>query len=128
MKKIGRELLIVILVLLATFGVVAGVYLYRKQGMQGRIELLARAPEKGNWFPQELKVKKDKEVVLFIRNIDTVSHGFYLPAFEIMEREIKAGEIKEVRFLAKKTGEFPFYCALWCGDNHMHMQGRLVVE
>jgi len=93
-----------------------------------RIELLARAPERGNWSPQSIQVEKGKEVTLVIRNVDVVTHGFYLPEFGISETEIKAGDVREVSFTPNVEGEFTFYCSVWCSDHHMNMRGTLTVR
>jgi cytochrome c oxidase subunit 2 len=99
----------------------------RDQTVQ-KIELLARAPERGNWSPQTIEVEKGKEVTLVIRNVDIVTHGFYLPDFGISEMEIKAGDVREVSFTPNVAGEFTFYCSIWCSDYHMHMRGTLIVR
>lgn len=120
------ELIAIILVLLTTVGVVIGTMAYRTH-TEPELELLARAPEKGNWYPQTLSVAKG-EVNLTIRNTDVVSHGFYLPTFDVMVREIKAGEVKKINFDAEIEGEHTFYCSMWCGDYHMQMRGKLIVK
>jgi heme/copper-type cytochrome/quinol oxidase subunit 2 len=93
-----------------------------------RIELLARAPERGNWSPQTIRVEQGKEVTLVIRNVDIVTHGFYLPEFGLSAGEIKAGDVREISFTPTVTGEFTFYCSVWCSDYHMNMRGTLIVQ
>jgi len=63
-----------------------------------------------------------------IRNIETVTHGFALPDFNIAVPEIKAGEVAVIRFKPDKRGVFPFMCTVWCSPKHMNMRGELVVE
>ncbi len=128
MKKIIVEFIAVILVLLSTVGVFFGVINKRGREIKGKIELLARAPERGNWYPDTIYAESGKELTILIRNVDTISHGFYLPDFDIMIEEIKAGEVKEIRFIPDKVGEFPFYCAVWCSNYHMQMRGKLIVK
>jgi len=99
----------------------------REKGVQ-RIELLARAPERGNWSPQTIRVEKGKEVTLVIRNPDIVTHGFYLPEFGLSAMEIKAGDVREISFTPDVAGEFTFYCSAWCSDYHMNMRGTLIVQ
>ncbi|MFA4842780.1 MAG: hypothetical protein WC658_02990, partial [Candidatus Omnitrophota bacterium] len=68
-----KEILAVILVLLATVGTVFGVFAiekYRKHKFF-TVELIARAPEHGNWYPRQIKVPLGKEVKILIRNIET---------------------------------------------------------
>ena len=62
-----------------------------------------------------------------IRNIETVTHGFALPDFNIAT-EIKAGEVRVVRFIPDKRGNFKFFCTIWCSPRHMEMTGELIVE
>lgn len=126
--KLIQEILAVILIIISTAGVFFAVSLHRKAEIKDKIEILVRAPERGNWFPNIIYAEDGKEITLLIRNVDTVSHGFYLPAFDIMIEEIKAGEVKEVKFTPDKKGEFTFFCAVWCSDNHMQMRGKLLVK
>ncbi|MEE8402692.1 MAG: hypothetical protein V3R93_02960 [Candidatus Hydrothermarchaeaceae archaeon] len=75
----------------------------------------------------EIRVKQDETVVLRITSMDVV-HGFGLPDYNISE-VIYPGEIKTVKFVADKSGEFRFYCnARSCGLGHINMVGKLVVE
>lgn len=92
------------------------------------VELLARAPERGNWFPQTIEVKQGETVNLVIRNVDPVTHGFYLPGLDVTAGEIKAGDVRELTFTPHTAGEYSFYCSVWCSDFHMHMRGKLIVR
>lgn len=124
------ELIAVILMVFATMGTVLGVFAvekYRRSRLY-TVELIARAPNNGNWYPRQLKVPFGKEVKILIRNIETVSHGFALPDFNISVNEIKAGEVKVVKFTPDKRGTFPFMCTVWCSEEHLHMTGELLVE
>ncbi len=125
-----NEILAVILVLLATVGTVLGVFgveKYRRSKLY-TIELLARSPNNGNWYPREFKIPLGKEVKILIRNVETVSHGFALPDFNVGVGEIKAGEVAVVRFTPDKRGTFPFMCTVWCSDEHLEMNGKIIVE
>ena len=92
------------------------------------VELVARAPERGNWSPQTIRVTRGRQVTIVIRNTDVVTHGFYLPALDLHVSEIKPGDVARVSFTPDAVGEFPFYCSVWCGDYHLHMRGKLIVE
>jgi len=92
------------------------------------VELIARAPEKGNWHPGTFRISSGKEARILIRNVDTISHGFAVPDFQVAVPEIKAGTVHEVRFTPDKKGTFPFMCTVWCSDNHMEMRGSMIVE
>lgn len=128
MKK--NETLAVILVVLTTAGAAAGILgveKYRRSKIY-TITLLARSPRNGNWHPRQIHVPLGKEVKILIRNVETVSHGFALPAFSVGVSEIKAGETASVRFVADKPGVFPFMCTVWCSNEHLEMTGEVIVE
>lgn len=125
-----KELIAVLLVILATVGTVMGILgieKYRRQKFF-TIELIARAPEHGNWYPREFKLSYGKEAKILIRNIETVTHGFAIPDFNVAVKEIKAGETAVVQFTPDRKGTFPFMCTVWCSDEHLHMTGEIVVE
>ncbi|GFP24239.1 nitrous-oxide reductase [Candidatus Hakubella thermalkaliphila] len=125
-----KEIIAVILFILATVITIAGVVgveAYRRRELY-TVELTSRAPEHVNWYPQEITVPLGEEVRILIRNIDTVSHGFALPDFEVAVPEIKAGQVAVVQFVANKSGTFPFLCTVWCAGRHMEMRGELIVE
>lgn len=124
-----QEIIALILVLICTIGTILVVFAYESNRKQAiTVELIAQSPEKGNWWPRTINVKKGKEVNLVIRNVDVASHGFFMPAADIMIREIKAGEVENVTFTIAEEGAYSFYCGVWCGDNHMEMRGTLIVE
>ncbi|MFQ6615652.1 MAG: cupredoxin domain-containing protein [Fidelibacterota bacterium] len=125
----AQETAAVVLVLLVSLGTLWAVFAYESsRESPDTVELLAREPIKGNWFPQTIQVTRGEKVRIVIRNVDVVSHGFYLPAFDIMVREVKAGEVERVTFTPDVQGRFPFYCSVWCSDHHMLMKGEVVVE
>ena len=124
------ELIAIILVFFATVGTIFGVFAieeYRRAKFY-TIELTARSPENGNWLPLKVTVPYGKEARILIRNIETVSHGFAIPDFKVSAGEIKAGEVKIVKFTPDKKGTFPFMCTVWCSEHHMQMRGELIVE
>ena len=93
-----------------------------------RITLLARAPERGNWSPQEIRVDRGRPVTIVVRNVDIATHSFYLPALGLNTGPLKPGETKEVTFTPEFAGEYLFICAVWCSDYHMWERGYLIVE
>ncbi len=128
MKK--QETLAVVLVLLATVGTIAGIFgieQYRRAKLY-TVELLARSPLNGNWYPRQSRVSLGEEVSILIRNVETLSHGFALPAFNVGVAEIKAGEVAVVKFTPDKRGTFRFMCTVWCSNEHMDMTGEIIVE
>lgn len=139
MKK--NEIIAVILVFLVTVGTITGIFVIEnyRRGRLYTVELIARSPLNGNWIsrgkdgiwhPRKVYAPLGKEVRLYIRNIETVSHGFALPDFNLEPpiNEIKAGEVVVVKFMADKKGAFPFFCTVWCSNEHLGMSGELIVE
>ncbi len=125
-----REIVAVALVILATL--VTGVLIFaaehNRRGELYTVELLARTPENGNWYPNEITVPYGEEVRMLIRNTETVTHGFALPEFDIAVSRISAGEVVVVEFTPDKRGTFPFMCTNWCSEYHLDMRGTLIVE
>ena len=68
-----------------------------------------------------------EEVRRRLRNVDTVSHGFAIPALDVFAGEIKAGHSTIVEFTPQKTGRYDFYCTVWCSKDHLQMRGVLEV-
>lgn len=129
MKK-RSEMIAVVLILLSTVGIVIGVLAIEKvrRSRLYTVTLLARSPKNGNWYPRQIRVPLGKEVKILIRNVETMSHGFALPAFDVGVDEIKAGEVVVVRFTPDRRGTFPFMCTVWCSDEHLDMNGEVIVE
>jgi len=75
-----------------------------------------------------IEVSKGDDVVLKLRS-SGVTHGFALKAYDIYIPEgIEPGKTVFVSFKADKTGTFPFWCNVYCGDIHQHMKGTLIVK
>lgn len=128
MKK--QELTAVIIFLLATAGAIAGIFAYEnyRRSKFYTVDLAARSPLNGNWYPRKFTVPYGKEAAIRIRNTETVSHGFAIPDLKVGIKEIKAGEVVTVRFTPDKKGTFPFMCTIWCSDEHLQMNGEMTVE
>ena len=125
-----KEIIAIILFLFATVGTVLGIFTVEKirRNKLYDLELIARAPEHGNWLPREFTVSYGTEVTILIRNIDTATHGFAIPQLNIAAREIKAGEAKTITFTPNQRGTFDFMCTVWCSDRHLEMRGKITVE
>ncbi len=125
-----NEVIAIVFMILATLGTVIGIFSIEKfrKNASFNVELIARSPDNGNWYPRKFSVPYGKEVKILIRNIETVSHGFAIPDFQVAVKEIKAGEAVVVKFTPDKKGTFPFICTVWCSDEHLHMTGEIVVE
>lgn len=119
-----------LMVLAATVFTIAGALLYEYSRSADRrtIEIRAQAPEKGNFYPRRIEVAAGEHVRLRVRNIDTVSHGFAIPALDVGIAEIKPGEVVVFEVTAPEQGsEYEFFCTVWCSQDHMRMRGKLVV-
>jgi heme/copper-type cytochrome/quinol oxidase subunit 2 len=128
MKK--QEITAVLLVIISTVFLIfafVGIEKFRQSKFY-TLELIARNPDLGNWYPRTIKVPYGKDAKILIRNIETVSHGFALPDYNVGVKEIKAGEVAVVKFKADKKGTFPFMCTVWCSKRHLEMNGELIVE
>lgn len=91
-------------------------------------EIIARAPERGNFKPRELAVPAGRNVKLRVRNVDTVEHGFTIPALGVDAGVIKAGHVAVLEFEPEDVGTYDYYCTVWCSPYHLQMRGKLHVK
>ncbi len=75
---------------------------------------------------REITLKKGVPVVLELTSSDRV-HGFNLPDFGVRGDAVP-GMVTRIRFTPDKTGEFVFFCDVFCGDGHEEMGGTLIVK
>ena len=117
-----------ILVLACTIGPIVGALAYESYRTRDlTAEIIARAPEKGNYSPRFVKVPFGQKVKLRVRNVDTVMHGFAIPALSVDACEITAGHYAILEFTPEKPGKYDFYCTTWCSEFHLQMRGILEV-
>jgi cytochrome c oxidase subunit 2 len=57
---------------------------------------------------------------------EDVIHSFYVPNFR-MKRDVVPGGYTTAWFEATETGEFPLYCAEYCGTDHSRMLATVIV-
>jgi cytochrome c oxidase subunit 2 len=72
-----------------------------------------------------LHVPVGKTIRLVLASQDVI-HSFYIPAFRI-KHDVVPGTYETVWFEATKTGEFQIECSEFCGTQHAHMKGEVVV-
>jgi heme/copper-type cytochrome/quinol oxidase subunit 2 len=60
-------------------------------------------------------------VIIELRTLD-ITHGFAIDEFNI-QTYIPPGETVTASFIADKPGSFRYYCNVFCGIGHPHMQG-----
>jgi cytochrome c oxidase subunit 2 len=73
----------------------------------------------------ELHVPVGKAVKVTFTSED-VLHSLFMPSFRTKADAIP-GRYSSIWFTATKVGEFPIYCAEYCGTRHSGMIGRVVV-
>ena len=73
----------------------------------------------------ELKVPLGKPVKLLLTSQDVI-HGFYAPAFRIKQDAVP-GMTNYLWFQPTQTGTFDVMCSQYCGLEHSHMLGKIVV-
>ncbi|MDP2925116.1 MAG: cupredoxin domain-containing protein [Nanoarchaeota archaeon] len=75
---------------------------------------------KFGYTPDIITVNKGDKVKIKIQNTD-VPHGVRIPSLNLKNNS-------QIEFTADKTGEFDWYCAVYCGEGHMKMKGKLIVK
>ena len=64
--------------------------------------------------------------VQLIMTSQDVIHSFYVPAFRI-KQDVLPGRYTSLWFTATRVGQFELFCAEFCGTDHSHMGGTIVV-
>lgn len=77
------------------------------------------------WDPSSVTAKKGELVRLVVHNAD-VKHGLVIPDLGVNQDIPEDGAV--VEFVASKVGTFEFFCSVWCGEGHMEMRGKIVIE
>lgn len=77
------------------------------------------------WEPATITAKKGELVRLVIHNAD-VKHGLVIPDLGVDQDIPPEGAV--VEFIASKAGTFEFFCSVWCGEGHMEMRGKIVIN
>ena len=72
-----------------------------------------------------LHVPVGKTVRLVLASQDVI-HSFFVPAFRV-KRDVVPGTYETAWFTPTKIGEFRLECAEFCGTQHAHMLGSIVV-
>lgn len=77
------------------------------------------------WDPSELRVKKGELVRLVIHNAD-VPHAIVIQGLGVQADIPEEGAV--VEFMPKEKGTYDFFCSTYCGEGHMEMWGKIIVE
>ncbi len=64
--------------------------------------------------------------VRLVMTSQDVIHSFFVPAFRI-KQDVLPGRNTELVFTPTQTGTFHLFCAEYCGTQHSHMTGEVVV-
>ncbi len=72
-----------------------------------------------------LHVPANQDVKLVMTTEDVI-HSFFLPAFRI-KMDVVPGRYTSEWFRANRIGNFPMFCAQYCGAGHSLMVGRVIV-
>jgi len=78
------------------------------------------------YVDDNLHVPIDKPVTLVITSQDVI-HSLFIPAFRL-KRDAVPGRYSKIWFKATTAGEFPIYCAEYCGEGHSRMLSKIVVH
>jgi cytochrome c oxidase subunit 2 len=73
----------------------------------------------------ELHVPAGEPVRVLLSSQDVI-HSFFLPAFRV-KQDALPDRFTSLWFRATEPGEYPLYCAEYCGTDHSAMRGRIVV-
>ncbi|HEX8963693.1 MAG TPA: cytochrome c oxidase subunit II [Rhodocyclaceae bacterium] len=92
--------------------VVAKQWMWKPQHENGRREI------------DELHVPVGTPVRLVMTSQDVI-HSFFVPAFRI-KQDLVPGRYTTAWFEATRAGEYPLFCAEYCGSQHSMMRGRII--
>src|SRR5208282_3423965 len=72
-----------------------------------------------------LHVPANQNVKLVMTSLDVI-HDFFVPAFR-QHQDVVPGRYTTEWFMATRVGEYPFFCAQYCGAQHAEMRGKVIV-
>lgn len=118
---------IAILVILAVILISSLIYFYKSespaqtgQAVDENLKEFTLEATRFVYSPDTIEVNKGDKVRININNVDTM-HGIRIPAFGIKDEY-------SIEFTANQTGEFDFFCTVFCGDQHREMRGKLIIK
>ncbi len=74
----------------------------------------------------ELHVPQGENVRVVIKSVD-VLHSLYIPEYRV-KMDAVPGRYTELWFRPRYAGEFPIFCAEYCGTSHSDMLAKVVVH
>jgi cytochrome c oxidase subunit 2 len=93
--------------------IVAKQWMWKLQHANGRREI------------DELHLPLGRPVRLVMTSQDVI-HSFYAPALRV-KQDVVPGRYTSISFTPTVAGEYPLLCAEYCGTEHSHMTGRIIV-
>lgn len=81
--------------------------------------------KKFEFTPNAVTVRKGVPVVIQLTSEDR-THGFSAPGLNL-RADIAPGKPTELTFTPSKTGDFNFFCDVFCGSGHDTMEGKITV-
>ena len=119
MKKIYITIaIILILVIVGTF-IVKG-KIGTGNAVKNDLKEFSVEASRFKYSPDIITVNKGDKVKINVNNLDTM-HGIRIPDIQVSGDEL-------IEFTADKSGEFIWYCNVFCGDEHKAMKGKLIVK
>lgn len=75
-----------------------------------------------------ITIYEGQTVVLALKSLD-IPHGFAIDGYpEVSNVHISPNAESVVKFTASKTGEFTYFCTVFCGEGHPLHEGTLIVQ
>jgi cytochrome c oxidase subunit 2 len=78
------------------------------------------------YIDENLHIEAGQNVRLVLQS-DDVIHSLFVPAFRV-KRDVVPGRYNKLWFRATVPGEYPIYCAEYCGTSHSDMLARVIVH
>jgi cytochrome c oxidase subunit 2 len=122
-----------LLLFLGAFAWGARLYVLRAQAPANAVEVFVVAKQwmwklqhsGGQREIDELHVAVGQPVRLVMTSEDVI-HSFFVPAFRL-KQDVLPGRYTEMWFTPTEAGRFHLFCAEYCGTDHAHMGGEVVV-
>src|SRR6267143_3956701 len=92
---------------------------------QPREKVIRITARKFDFVPNDIELKKGEPVVLEFTTADVLM-GFNAPDFKV-RTDIVPGQVARVRLAPDRTGDFGFFCDVFCGEGHETMSGTIRV-
>jgi len=92
----------------------------------GEVVEISMEAKKFEFIPSTIEVNQGDTVRITAVSTD-VDHGLAIDEYGIREK-LLPNEPATFEFVADKTGEFIYYCSVFCGKGHGKMRGKLIVR